>query len=119
MAVAFLIVPVLCIADAGDKQVVEVYSCSIKDGKKIADVEAHNAKWLAFVRQTSPGISSYGMERIVGDGANFVFADIYPDLAAWSATKQALHSDAGMAIEAGFGELLDCDSNRLYYSTEH
>jgi hypothetical protein len=119
LAIVFLMAPALCLAEAGDTRVVEVYNCNLKDGKTAAEVEAHNATWLAFVRQTSAGVNSYGMERMVGDGADFMFADVYPDLGAWSAVKKALHSDAGQAIEQGFGDLLDCDSNRLYNSTEH
>ena len=119
LAIVFLLAPALCLAEAGDTQVIEVWNCTIKDDKTVADVEAHNAKWLAFVRQTNAEVDSYGMERIVGEGGTFMFADIYPDLAAWGSVKNALDSDAGRALEQGFGELLDCDSNRLYKSTQH
>jgi len=119
LAIVFLLAPMLCLADAGDTRVVEVWNCTIKDGKTEEEVRAHNSKWLAFVRQTSPGANSYGMERMVGEGGSFMFADVYPDLAAWGAVKKALDTEAGSAFEAGFGELLDCNSNRLYKSTEH
>lgn len=119
LAIVFLLAPALCLAEAGDTRVIEVWNCSIKDGKTAAEVAAHNAKWLAFVRQTSAEVDSYGMERIVGTDGSFMFADIYPDLAAWGAVKNALDSDAGRALEQVFGELLDCESNRLYKSTQH
>lgn len=119
LTIVFLLAPALCLAEAGDTQVVEVWNCAIKDGKTAAEVQAHNGKWLAFVRQTSAGVDSYGMQNIVGDAGAFVFADVYPDLAAWGAVKNALDSDAGRALEQGFGELLDCTANRLYKSTQH
>ena len=119
LAIVFLLAPALCLAEAGDTQVIEVWNCTIKEGKTVADVEAHNAKWLAFVRQASPDVNSYGMESIVGESGSFMFADIYPDLAAWGAVKKALDSEAAGDIEAGFGELLDCTSNSLYKTTEH
>ena len=119
LAIVFLLTPALCLAEAGDTQVVEVWNCTLKEGKTAADVEAHNAKWLKFVRQTSSAVDSYGMESMVGDAGTFVFADVYPDLAAWGAVKTALDSDAGRALEQGFGELLDCTANRLYKSTQH
>ena len=118
-AIVFLMIPLLGLAEAGDTRVIEVWDCTIKEGKTADEVAAHNAKWLAFVRQTNAEIDSYGMERIVGEGGSFMFADIYPDLAAWGAAKNALDSQAGSDLEAGFGELLDCDSNRLYKSTQH
>lgn len=119
IAIVFLLTPVLCLAEAGDTSVVEVWECTINDGKTADQVAAHNAKWLAFVRQTNAEINSYGLERIVGGSGPFMFADIYPDLAAWSAAKASLDSDAGRALEQGFNELLECNSNRLYKSTQH
>jgi len=119
LAIAFLMAPVLCLADAGDTSVVEVFQCTSNEGKTADEVAAHNAKWLAFVRQTNADINSYGMQRVVGDGATFMFADIYPDLQVWGAVKNALDSDAGRALDEGFDDLLDCTSNRLYRSTQH
>lgn len=119
LAIALLLIPTLCLAEAGDTRMVEVWECSLKDDATADAVAAHNAKWLAFVRQTNADINSYGMERVVGSGGTFMFADVYPDMAAWGAAKKAMDSDAGRALEAGFGELLECESNRLFKSTEH
>lgn len=116
---ALLTVPALSLADAGDTRIIELYDCAIKEGKTADEVAAHNAKWLAFVRQTNAGINSYGLQSVVGDSGSYMFADTYPDLAAWGAAKTALDSDAGRALDVGFGELLDCDKNRLYKSTQH
>lgn len=119
VAIAILMAPVLCVADAGDTSMVEVWECKLKDGATAADAAAQNAKWLAFVRKVNAEIDSYGMERVVGAGGTFMFADIYPDLAAWGAAKKAMDSDAGRALDEGFLKLLDCSSNGLYKSTEH
>ena len=119
IAIALLLAPALCLAEAGDTRVVEVWDCTLNDGKTADQVAAHNAKWLAFVRQANPDINSYGMQRIVGSGQPFMFADVYPNLAIWGAAKSLLDSDEGRALEQGFNELLECSSNRLYNSTQH
>ena len=119
VAIAILLAPCLSLADAGDTRMVEVWECKLNEGATAADAAAQNAKWLAFVRKTNAGIDSYGMERVVGGGGTFMFADIYPNLEAWGAAKQAMDSDAGRAIDASFAKLLECSSNGLYKSTEH
>jgi len=119
LAIVFLMAPALGLAEAGDTRVIEIFECSLNEGKTAAEVKAHNTKWLAFVRKTNAEINSYGMERIVGEGGPFMFADVYPDLAAWGAAKASLESDEGRALEQGFGDLLTCSKNRLYKSTQH
>ena len=119
LAIVFLMAPALCLAEAGDTRVIEVWECTLNDGKTAAEVKAHNTKWLALVRKTNAEINSYGMERIVGAGGPFMFADVYPDLQAWGAAKASLDSDEGRALEQGFSELLTCEKNRLYKSTQH
>lgn len=119
LAVAMLVIPALGLAEAGDTRITEVWNCSLKDGKTADEVMAHNANWLAFVRQTNADINSYGLTPIVGDAGTFMFADSYPDLNTWSAAKKALDSDQGKALSEGFDALLECKGNRLYESTQH
>ena len=119
LTAAFLVVPTLGLADAGDTRIMEVWSCTLKDGKTPDEVMAHNAKWLAFVRQASSDVQSYGLVPIVGDAGTMTFADSFPDLNAWSAVKKAMDSDEGRALMEGFDTMLECSGNRLYESTEH
>ena len=117
LAAVFLLAPGYCLAD-DHSSVVETWSCVLKGGKKMEEVEANNSKWLALARKTTGAedINSYVMTTIVGDQAGFVFADIYPSLAAWSAQKSAEEADEGQAIEDTFNDLIDCKNNRLYKS---
>jgi len=119
LAVVFLFIPALGLADAGDTRIMEVWNCTLNEGKTAEEVAAHNAKWLAFVRQTNPDIRSYGLTPIVGTSGTFMFADSYPDLASWGAAKKAMDSDEGSALGAGFDALLKCGQNQLHESTEH
>jgi pantothenate kinase type III len=119
LAIFTLFIPALGLADAGDTRVMEVWNCTINEGKTADEVAAHNAKWLAFARQTNPEIRSYGLTSIVGESGTFMFADSYPDLAAWGAAKKAMESEQGQALGAGFDALLKCSKNGLHESTEH
>jgi len=119
LAIVFLAIPALGLADAGDTRIMEVWNCTINEGKTAEEVAAHNAKWLAFVRQTNPDITSYGLTPIVGETGTFIFADSYPDLASWGAAKKAMDSEAGKALSDGFDALLKCSGNHLHESTEH
>ena len=67
----------------------------------------------------SEQVNSYMMTTIVGDQSKFMFADVYPDMASWSAAKSAEESDEGAAIEETFNDLMDCTDNRLYKSERH
>jgi hypothetical protein len=120
LALAFLAAPLLASAD-DHTRIVEFWKCELKDGKEMSDVEANNKKWLAMTRKTagSEQVNSYMMTTIVGDQTKFMFADVYPDMASWSAAKSAEESDEGAAIEATFDDLMECSDNRLYKSDRH
>ena len=118
LATVFLISPGLALADNHESSVVEMWKCKLKDGQKMEDVEANNKKWLALTRKTTGNdeVNSYILTTIVGSQGMFQFADIYPDMATWSAAKSAEESEEGQAIEAAFDALSDCTDNRLYKS---
>lgn len=120
LAIVFLMAPLACLADSGDTATVEMWQCELKEGKELDDVKANNIKWLANARKNggSEEINSYLLETVVGDQSKFLFADVFPNMAVWSAVKSA-DSPEGEAIEAVFNELADCTKNRLYESTEH
>lgn len=121
VAVLLCVTPQLLLAEAGDERVIEMWQCKLKDGQKMEDVKATNARWLAMTRKEagSDEVRSYALEPVVGEIEYFVFADTYPNLAAWSAGKSAEESDEGKAITESFDSLMDCTKNRLFNSTEH
>jgi hypothetical protein len=118
LAAIFLIVPGLALADHHESSIVEMWKCSLKDGKNMEDLKANNTKWLAMTRKTTGNeeVNSYILTTIVGSQGSFHYADIYPDMATWSKAKSAEDTEEGKAIEAVFNELSDCTDNRLYKS---
>jgi hypothetical protein len=113
---AFASVALLCFsAGAWADSVSEIFSCKLEEGKTLADAQAVNSKWLAFMRaNVSEDINSMAATTVVGDSDGFMYVDSYPDLATWAAGKAALSTDAGQAVEDGFDDVMDCTGNRLY-----
>ena len=120
LGIVFLLAPGFCLAADDDTAIVEMWKCELKEGKKMEEVEANNKKWLAMTRKTagSDEVNSYALTTLVGDQTKFLFADVFPDMEAWSAAKSA-ESEEGDAIEAAFNELMECSDNRLYKSKTH
>lgn len=116
-----LIIPGIALAAENAPRYAETWQCELKDGKTMEEVQANNVKWLAHTRKTAgtDSVNSYAFQPIVGDQTKFVFIDSYPDLAAWAAAKSAEQTEEGKAIEAAFGELMECTKNHLYKSTKH
>ncbi|MBT8047139.1 MAG: hypothetical protein HKN57_09155 [Xanthomonadales bacterium] len=95
--------------------VVAAYTCELKDGKKVEDLQARNSTWLKWVRaNVNENIESAVGTSIVGDQTIFLFVDTYPDLNTWAATQTALDSDAASELENMFEDLTECTSNRLW-----
>lgn len=107
-----------CLATAASAETVyeEVWTCELEADKTIQEVEAINARWLAFVNErTGKGkVRSSVVRTVVGNADVFLFVDTYPDLATWSATKEFLGSDEGEEVEELFEGVSDCSENRLY-----
>jgi len=118
LAVIFLIVPGMALADNHESSVVEMWKCTLKDGKKMEDIKANNSKWVAMTRKATGNdeVNSYILTTIVGSQGVFQYADIYPDMATWSKAKSAEDTEESKVIEATFEELSDCSDNRLYNS---
>lgn len=95
--------------------IVAAYTCELKEGKKMEELQAANSKWLKWVRaNVSKDIKSEVGTAVVGKQNMFLFADTYPDLTTWAATQTALDSDAGSEMEGLFGEISECSENRLW-----
>jgi hypothetical protein len=93
----------------------ETYRCELKDGKEMEAVKEVNQKWLKMVQdKVSKDIDSKMGTAVVGDQTIFLFADSYPNLATWAATKDALDSDDGSDLDEMFDDLMECEQNRLW-----
>jgi hypothetical protein len=109
------------VAETGNTATVEVWKCTLNDGKTMDDVATANGKWVKFINANVEGgdIHSYGQTALVGDQESFLYIDVFPDMKAWIAGKAALSSDEGKALEAELTKVASCSSNSLYSSTEH
>jgi hypothetical protein len=109
------------VAETGNTATVEVWKCTLNDGKTMDDVATANGKWVKFMNANVEGgdIQSYGQTAVVGDQDSFLYVDVFPDMKAWIAGKAAISSDEGKALEAELIKVASCSSNSLYSSTEH
>ncbi len=101
------------------QRIVEVWTCSLNEGKTQADVEAANGKWVKLMNEKIEGgdIHSYVLTPIVGDTGTFLYADSYPSMEAWVASKVVIETEAGQAVEQELDAAADCSSNTLHRST--
>lgn len=75
--------------------IVNAYTCTLKDGKKKEEVQAINTKWLAWVRKNvDENITSAVGTAVVGDQDVFMFMDTYPDLNVWATAQTVLERPA-------------------------
>jgi len=102
---------------SAEDRVVNVWNCTVADGKTIADVQVANAKWVKYVNANVDGgdIHSYVLTPIVSKRGGFMYVDSYPSLVSWAA-GEALEGDAMTAIEAELDEVAKCSENTLHKS---
>lgn len=96
--------------------IAETWTCEVKEGKSIEDVQATNSKWLKWINAhvEGGGITSSVGTAVVGNIETFIFVDTYPNLATWAAAKDVLDSDEGDEIEDLFEDVSECSENRLW-----
>lgn len=101
-------------------QIIEAWTCEVKDDASIEDVQAVNSKWLKWVNENVEGkeISSAVGMPVVGNLEIFLFVDTYPDLATWAAAKEALDSDEADELDDMFEDLSECSQNRVWRMQE-
>lgn len=96
--------------------IAESWTCKVKEGKTIEDVQAKNSQWLKWINDNveGGGITSSVGTAVVGNAQTFIFVDTYPNLATWAAAKDALDSEAGDELDDLFEDVSDCSENRLW-----
>ena len=117
LPVTFVALLTLCLSGiAAADSIAETWTCEVKEGKKIEDVQAINSKWLKWVNAhvEGGGITSSVGESVVGNSEKFIFVDTYPNLATWAAAKDALDSPAGDELDELFEDVSECSENRLW-----
>jgi hypothetical protein len=113
---AFASIALLCFSTgAWADSVSEVFECKFEKGATLADAQAVNSKWLAFMKaNVSEDITSLAATVLVGKSDEFLYVDSYPDLATWAAAQAALETDEGQAFEKAFNDVIECEKNTLY-----
>jgi hypothetical protein len=107
----------LCLSGiASADSIAETWTCEVKEGKKIEDVQATNSKWLKWINAhvDGGGITSAVGTAVVGNTETFIFVDTYPNLATWAAAKDVLDSDEGDELDDLFEDVSECSENRLW-----
>ena len=113
----FVALVAFCISGiAAADSIAESWTCKVKEGKTIEDVQAKNSEWLKWINANVEGggiMSSIGTA-VVGNTQTFIFVDTYPNLATWAAAKDALDSEEGDELDDLFEDVSDCSENRLW-----
>jgi hypothetical protein len=111
---------VLCATAHAEERVVEVWTCTLNEGRSVDDLKPANVDWLEFVNGAvdGGGVISYIVSPLVGAQGQFMYVDSFPSMDAWIAMKAALLTEEGVALEAALAELASCDSNSLHISEE-
>ncbi len=112
----------LSLSAQADTQLLQVWSCTLKDGKTLEDLHAIHGKWAAWANKQSYGgdIHARLATPVVSDHIGTVLIiDSYPSLEAWAADTSAFFgSEEGQAMEAEYNEIVDCTTNTLYSETD-
>lgn len=123
VAIALVVTAVfgVCAAQADSHtRTVELWTCKLEDGKTQEDVQVANGKWVKLMNASVEGgdVHSFVLTSVVGDQGTFVYADSFPSMEAWIASRKAMESEEGKALDKELNDVADCSSNALYESNE-
>ena len=112
VATVFLGLGSISLADG----IAEAWTCTLKDGNTMEDVQAVNSKWLGWINThvEGGGITSSIGTPVIGKLETFIFVDSYPSLAAWAEARDASESDEGNELDGMFEDVSECKENRLW-----
>jgi len=107
-------------AAQAETRTLQTWTCTINDGKTLADAKAMNSKWLKFVngKVEGGGVRSSVLAPITGNLGEIMFVDSYPSLDVWTQGQAAMGTPEGVTLEAEFNTVSTCASNHLLTSTE-
>ncbi len=103
-----------------DTRTLQLWTCTVIEGKTPADVQTANGKWVKFVNSKVKGgdIRSFVVSAVTGDLGQFMYIDSYPSFEAWTSQRAAMLTPEGVAIEADLDSVSKCTSSSLHSSTE-
>lgn len=100
---------------SADESIVNMWSCTVKEGKSIEDVHTANAKWVKYMNANVKGgkITSHVVTAIVGKRNMFMYFDSFPSLEAW-VESDSMEGDEMDAINAELEATAECSKNSLH-----
>ncbi len=110
------------ISVSADTRVVEVWTCTLNEGKSAEDLNAVNDKCLAWANKQSYGgdIRLSIAVPTVSDNLDVVLIlSSYPDRVTYGADMDAFYgTPEGQALAAEYEAVVTCESNAVYAVTE-
>ena len=105
-----------------DSRIVQVWSCTLKEGKTVEDLQSIHAKWKTWANKQSygGGIEARVASPIVSADMGAVLAiDVYPTMEAYAGDINAFYrTKEGQSLLDEYNEVAVCDSNALYSETD-
>lgn len=119
-AILFAGIAMASMAAQAETRTLQIWTCTLNDGKTAADVQVMNAKWLKYVKTKVTGgdVRSFVLTPATGNLGEFMFIDSYPNFEAWAQQHAAMATPDGVALEAEFNGVNTCASSNLVSSTE-
>ena len=120
--IALAILLMVSISASADTRLVQVWTCTLNEGKTLEDLNAVHGKWLAWANRQSYGGDILGSIAVptISDNLNVVLIiDSYPDRTTFGADSDAYFVTAeGQTLEAEYEAVASCSSNAVYSETE-
>ena len=107
---------------SADTRTVQVWTCTLNEGKTVEDLNAIHGKWVDWANKQSYGGDIQGSIAVPAVSDNLavvLLIDSYPDRATFGAEADAYYGTAeGEALEAEYEAVASCSSNAVYSETE-
>ena len=105
-----------------DSRIVQVWSCTLKEGKTVEDLKSIHTKWKTWANNQSygGGIEARVATPIVSANMGAVLAiDVYPTMEAYAGDVKAFYaSKEGQSLLNEYNAVAVCNSNALYSETD-
>jgi len=117
--VALLILGSFTVANAG---VVQVWECTLNEGKTSGDIMKASSAWLAAAKSMKGGekLEVYHDFPIAADAGSgrFNFVMIAPDPVNWGTFMGGYQDSAASKADEDWGEVADCSRSSLWNSVQ-
>ncbi len=110
------------ISASADTRLVQVWTCTLNEGKTVEDLNTVHGKWVAWANKQSYGgdiLGSVAIPTVSDDLGVVLIIDSYPDGVTYGADSDAYAGTAeGQALEAEYESVATCSSSAIYSETE-